>query len=265
MEYLSVDEDTHIYYEHQGYGSVVVWLHDGLIHRATWDAQWDAFVDRYSLIRYDRRGYGHSDEPTAPYSDVEDLHLLLEYLEVMDAVIVASSAGSNIALEFAVTYPRMVERLILVGPVVGGLAPSEHFVHRGQANFKPLVDQGDIETTIENWTHDPYWIAPGNDHAGQLFQMLLSNHPQNISHLSHFAQNMDPPILSRLSEIDVPTLLITGESDHPDIHAHAGAIQAGIAQAQRIIFPRAGHLVHMERPDAFNRLVDAFIKTVFTG
>ena len=46
MEYLSVDEDTHIYYEHQGYGSVVVWLHDGLIHRATWDAQWDAFVDR---------------------------------------------------------------------------------------------------------------------------------------------------------------------------------------------------------------------------
>jgi pimeloyl-ACP methyl ester carboxylesterase len=145
------------------------------------------------------------------------------------------------------------------------LAPSEHFVHRGQANFKPLVEQGDIETTIENWTHDPYWIAPGNDHAGQLFQMLLSSHPQNISHLSHFAQNMDPPILSRLSEIDVPTLLITGESDHPDIHAHAGAIQAGIAQAQRIVFPRAGHLVHMERPDAFNRLVDAFIKTVFTG
>ena len=38
MEYLSVDEDTHIYYEYQGYGSVIVWLHDGLIHRATWDA-----------------------------------------------------------------------------------------------------------------------------------------------------------------------------------------------------------------------------------
>jgi len=56
MEYLSVDEDTHIYYEYQGYGSVIVWLHDGLIHRATWDAQWDAFADHYSLIRYDRRG-----------------------------------------------------------------------------------------------------------------------------------------------------------------------------------------------------------------
>ena len=261
MDFLTVEEELQIYYEYQGSGPVVVWLHDGLVHRETWDAQWDAFVDRYTMIRYDRRGFGHSDHPVSSYSDVGDLRLLLEYLEVLDAVIIASSAGSNIALEFAVTYPKMVERLILAGPVVGGLDPSEHFIHRGQTNFKPLLEHGDLETTIENWAHDPYWIDPSNDHATQMFQMLLSGHPQNITHPSQHAQNMNPPVLARLAEIHVPTLLITGESDHPDIHAHAGAIQAGISQAQRIVLPGAGHLVHMERPDTFNRLVGAYIDT----
>ena len=52
MDFLTVEEELQIYYEYQGSGPVVVWLHDGLVHRETWDAQWDAFVDRYTLSNY---------------------------------------------------------------------------------------------------------------------------------------------------------------------------------------------------------------------
>ena len=63
-----------------------------------------------------------------------------------------------------------------------------------------------------------------------------------------------------LSEIKVPTLIIAGESDIPDVHAHIGVIQAGIAGANRVVLPHSGHLAHFEVPDAFNKVVRDFFE-----
>jgi 3-oxoadipate enol-lactonase len=65
--------------------------------------------------------------------------------------------------------------------------------------------------------------------------------------------------LSRLGEIHVPTLIVVGEHDIPDVHAHAGAIQAAIPSSTREIVPGADHLVHMEQPARFNTLVRSFL------
>jgi 3-oxoadipate enol-lactonase len=58
----------------------------------------------------------------------------------------------------------------------------------------------------------------------------------------------------------VPTLLITGESDIPDVHSHMGAIQAGIAGAQRVVLPHAGHFPHLEVPEIFSAEVRKFLR-----
>ena len=54
-------------------------------------------------------------------------------------------------------------------------------------------------------------------------------------------------------------LIVIGAEDIPDVHAHGGAIQAGIAGARRVVVRNAGHLVHMEQPEEFNRLVLEFL------
>jgi len=61
------------------------------------------------------------------------------------------------------------------------------------------------------------------------------------------------PIRSRISEI-------TGEHDMPDVHALSGAINAGIKNSKRVIINGAGHLVHMEQPEEFNKLVIEFLQ-----
>lgn len=58
----------------------------------------------------------------------------------------------------------------------------------------------------------------------------------------------------------MPTLIVVGSSDIPDVHAHAGAIAAGIPDARRVVIEKAGHLVHLERPDAFNEAVLSFLR-----
>jgi pimeloyl-ACP methyl ester carboxylesterase len=68
------------------------------------------------------------------------------------------------------------------------------------------------------------------------------------------------PRFERLAQIKVPTLLITGEFDIPDVHSHMGAIEAGITGARRVVLPHAGHLPHLEVPQAFNAEVRKFVR-----
>ena len=65
--------------------------------------------------------------------------------------------------------------------------------------------------------------------------------------------------LPRLGEIRVPTLLVVGDADIPDVHAHAGAIEAGIPRARRTVLKNVGHLMYLEKPKEFSDLVIAFI------
>ena len=59
----------------------------------------------------------------------------------------------------------------------------------------------------------------------------------------------------------MPTLILTGDADIPDVHAHAGAIEAGISGSKRIVISDAGHLMYLEKPEEFSRLVIGFIES----
>jgi pimeloyl-ACP methyl ester carboxylesterase len=54
-------------------------------------------------------------------------------------------------------------------------------------------------------------------------------------------------------------LIISGEHDIADVHAHGGAIEAGIPDARRLVLPNCGHLPHLEMPGEFNNAVLGFL------
>jgi 3-oxoadipate enol-lactonase len=248
-----------IYYETRGNGPALILVHDGLLHHEAWDCQWEAFSKNHRVIRYDRRGYGRSEVPKQPYSEIEDLQALLNHLQVKRAALVGSSAGGGLVLEYVLAHPEAVEKLVLVGAVVGGLGFSTHFNNRNRENFKPLAERRDLAATVANWASDPYLISGSNEAARRRLRELLTQNPQNITRPYNFARPPQRPTLARLGEITVPTLIVVGEADIPDVHAHAGAIQAGIAKARRVVLPKAGHLPYLERPEEFNALVLDFL------
>jgi pimeloyl-ACP methyl ester carboxylesterase len=88
---------------------------------------------------------------------------------------------------------------------------------------------------------------------------MLAN-PQNMAHHSRYALPPDQPTRSRLSRIEVPTLIVVGEADIPDVHTHIGVIQAGIAGSELVVLEHSGHLCHREVPGEFNRLVLEFLE-----
>jgi hypothetical protein len=59
---------------------------------------------------------------------------------------------------------------------------------------------------------------------------------------------------------EISTLILVGEYDIPDVHAHSGAINAGIKGSARKIIPNSGHLIPIEQPELFNEVVLDFLK-----
>jgi acetyl esterase/lipase len=112
---------------------------------------------------------------------------------------------------------------------------------------------------ITNWMKDSWLIASTNRVAQERFREIMTANPHNMTRTSQNSRSPSRPAAGRLGEIQVPTLIIVGESDMPDVHAHCGAIQAGIANSRRIVVPGASHFVHLERPAEFNQLVTRFL------
>ncbi len=257
-----LDVGSKLYYETYGdAGPVLVLIHDGLVHREVWDAQIAPFAAAHRVVRYDRRGYGRSEPPASAYSNRADLLALLDHLGVERAVLVGSSSGGGLAVEFALAHPRRVTALVLAGAVVRGLGYSRHFQNRTQSHYAE-----DVETRIELSADDRYTVAPGNTAARERLRELLRANPQNFDPVKYRFREKDDggaePALRRLGEIAVPTLLVTAAEDIPDVHAHAGAFESGIAGALRVVIPDAGHLVYLEQPEAFNQAVLEFLSRV---
>jgi pimeloyl-ACP methyl ester carboxylesterase len=70
---------------------------------------------------------------------------------------------------------------------------------------------------------------------------------------------LDPPAAGRLGEIQAPTLVIVGDADTPDALANADTLAAGIPGARKVVLPNVAHMVPLETPEAFNRLVLDFL------
>lgn len=246
-----------LYTEECGSGQeAVLLIHDGIVHSAVWDAVWPSFCKRFHTIRYDRRGYGKSPATTTWYSETDDVAAVLRRAGVKHATVLGSSHGGEVSIDFTLAHPDMVTRLVLVGAVVGGFSYTEHFITRN-SNNSALFRKGDIPGGIKAWSNDRYLIAPGNDSARQKLLALLLANPQDMTHSD---QVIPPkPALGRLNEIRVPTLVLVGDADIPDVHAHAGAIEAGIRNARRIVIPGVGHIMYLEKPDVFVRTVMTFL------
>jgi 3-oxoadipate enol-lactonase len=247
------------YYEECGTAPhTVVLVHDGVLDSAAWDAVWPEFCKHFHTIRYDRRGYGQTPAVSHGYYSTDDLAALLHHLNQRRVAIVGSSHVGEISINFTLDHPEMVEQLVLVGAVVGGMPYTRHFLERGAALGKPL-EKGDIAGAIAAATRDKYLTAQGSDAARKRMAQILSASPQDLTHPE--MELPEKPALPGLGEIHVPTLLLVGDADIPDVHAHAGAIEAGISRARRAMISDTGHLMYLEKPTDFSRIVVEFLET----
>lgn len=252
-----------LYYEEAGEGLPVVLIHGGLLDRRMWDDQFQAFARRHRVIRYDVRGYGRSGASMVAYTDHDDLRLLLDHLQIDRAVILGLSMGGRIAVDFAAVHPDRVSALVPAAPGLSGYTFPDMADNKDYAAMMEAFEREDFGEATEYfqrmWTDGPKRTPDQVDPVmrGKIRSMALSSLEVQKKHSGlHFP---DPPAAERLSKIRTPTLVVLGDLDMPDITAIADLLVKEIPGARKVVIPGAAHMVNMEKPAEFNRIVLDFL------
>ncbi len=250
---------TRLYYEVAGEGEPVVLLEGGQCDRRMWDDQFADFGRTYRVIRFDVRGFGSSAPRSGPFESHEDLFALLEFLGVSRAHLVGLSLGGRIAIDFALTHPEKVRSLVLAGPGLSGFPWSETHdewvgrVHRA-------VARGDGKAAALAWLDSNYMKpAAANPRTSRRLRELAVANARTWTEPDS-EQELKPAAYGRLSEIRVPTLLIVGSLDNPDIHRIVDQLARDVPGARKVVIEGAGHMVNMEEPARFSEIVLGFLQ-----
>jgi len=252
-----------LYYEVAGQGYPLLLIHAGIADSSMWDEQFHVFAARYRVIRYDLRGYGKSEFPAGLFANHEDAAALLTFLNVKKAHVIGISFGGKIVLDFALVHPEMVASLVLVAPSVGGHKPSEDVVRFGEEE-EALFERGDLEGATElnlrMWVDGPKRTPEQVNPSVRRRVHDMQYHAFTVP-IPEAAEELElqPPAITRLEEVSVPTLIIVGDYDIPDKLALAQKLAGEIPGAHQVVIPGVAHMVTMEKPKEFNRVVLDFL------
>ena len=131
------------------------------------------------------------------------------------------------------------------------------------ARMEVLWEKGQLEELneleVRMWVDGPG--QPEGRAAASVRQRVLRMNYQDLTHPDErtTVQELEPPAAGRLGEIHVPTLVIVGDLDTTRILASAEALAQGIPGARKVVFPGTAHMLSMEQPGEFNRVVLEFL------
>lgn len=218
--------DIELKYDEKGDGDYLILLHGNGEDKSSMFRQLDFFSNYYRTIALDTRGHGLSKRGDGPFSIVrfsEDLFHFMENRGIEKANILGFSDGGNTALLFALSYPDMVDKLILSG-----------------ANLYP----SGCKRSLIKWVEREYEDAErrGDVRRKELMSLML------------FEPDIPPGELKRLP---MPVLVTAGT--HDDIKTSHTKLIASSIPNSRLVFIEGDHYVIYKKPDEFNRIVLDFL------
>ncbi len=251
---------TRLWFDDTGTGLPLVLVHGSSLDAQMWDDQVEPFATRHRVIRYDVRGFGKSDPPTAvPYRHEDDLKGLLDLLGIDQAVIVGLSAGARWAVDFALAHPALVSGLGLADPSVSGF-PWTTDLKALDAEFAQTYEHGGVEAARRLTLGLPVFAT------ARAYPEVARRLERIIASYSGWHWRHDDPVVApsptayeRLEAIRVPTLIIVGELELAEFRDVAGVLATRIPGARSRTLPGVGHLTNMQAPDAFNQAVLDFL------
>lgn len=226
--------DISLYYQEKGKGVPLFLLHGNGEDGTYFQNQITFFSAKYRTIAVDTRGHGKSPRGTAPFTMeqfAEDLHELMNKLQISKAIILGFSDGANIAMKFALKYPQMITALILNG---GNL------------------DKKGVKASVQIPIEIGYRIA-----KKFALKSLEAKRHMELLGLMIFEPNI---LITELHSIHIPTLVIAGTRDMVK-KAHTESIAENIPNAQLSIL-EGNHFIANKKAQKFNKEVDNFLQAL---
>jgi pimeloyl-ACP methyl ester carboxylesterase len=237
-----------------GAGPPLVWLH-GVQRTEDDDPVLAALAGRFTVVAPQMPGRAD----LAELDDLRDIHdLALHYDSLLQALglesvtLVGHSFGGMLAAEIAAHTPTRVGRLVLASPM--GLwnddYPVEDLLARPYRQIEELLWRGSSAPPPEREPAD----------ADGLYEIVTA-----VGAVAKYTWPIpDKGLRRRLHRISMPTLILFGEADAFVSCRYGAEFEAAIESAKARIMP-GGHMAPYEQPEAFARVVEAFVSGEASG
>jgi pimeloyl-ACP methyl ester carboxylesterase len=249
-------------------GSNVVLLHAGVTDRRSWSHVIDRLSPRHRCVAFDARQYGETTyDPQDGWSGVDDTIAVMDAAGVERAVLVAGSMGGATAIDVALAHPDRVRGLALIGPAVHG-APYPDITEEPTASLVAKAEAAEEAEDFEELNRLEAWLwldgptAPEGRVGGELRDLFLEMNGRALRADHPGEPRPHPDAWSQLGEIHVPTLVLVGDLDLPDMKAVDEQLADTVADARLVWLEGAAHLPHFEGHAVCLRQISDFVDDV---
>lgn len=181
---------------------------------------------------------------------VDQLHdYLRRFAQSPPYHLCGSSTGAKVVVEFAVRYPELVDKLVLLGP--SGLAENERM---------PIIEgvrRGDVRAMVESVFFNP---RKGDRNLFSYYRVRVQDRRWRVGLLRTIRGTFEHSIRDKLPLVRHPTLMVIGQEDRIVEPAQAATGGPLLPRGQVVLLPRCGHAPHVEMPRIVNRLVVQFLR-----
>lgn len=245
----------------QGIGEPLVLLHGGYSNLTAWDLHVDRLAQHFQVIRYDQRGYGQSEAIQTPFSYYKDLKAVMGYLGISRASLAGSSFGGSAAIDFALAYPQLVSKLILVAPSVNGAKYPLRLSWEGIKDYLRVRRLG-MDKAAEHFMNHPFWnyLIPQEQPCKDQFKKLYLGNEIYYQGKPNLHRPLLPHAYHRLNEISHPALVIEAEKDLPFNKRISTYVGEQIPGCEFVQLKQCGHYPQLEHPDEFMEIIIEFLK-----
>ncbi|MCP4141198.1 MAG: 2-succinyl-6-hydroxy-2,4-cyclohexadiene-1-carboxylate synthase [Chloroflexi bacterium] len=242
----------------------IVFLHGFMGKGDDWLEIAEGLSNRFYCLMPDLPGHGETplDEEPAYAAWASALRKALDERNIARTHLVGYSMGGRIALFFALTYPEMVDKLVLESANPGIIDPVER-AQRAELDDKlaARLRKNGMKYFLEFWYDIPLFDSLSYYPALKK-QLRIERAKQDIESiatvLSALSPGRQPELWSRLKEIELQTLLIAGRLDKKYTAVTEKALTS-ISNCQSVILSTSGHNTHQENPAAVQSLLDDWL------
>jgi 3-oxoadipate enol-lactonase len=258
MATIEID-DTTIHYERSGHGPAMLFVHGMCGDAAVFADQARRFADRFTCVRFDRRGHSRSGRGSAAISiarHADDTAGVIAALDLAPCLVVASSAGAVVALDVALRHGHLVRAVALSEPPLFSLdsVAGQAFIGALMPRLERALDSGGPSAAVDAFFE---FVCP------RLWSMI------DDAAKDRYRANADigltdlrsPSLVvstSDLAALAVPSLVVTGDTSHPALRSVARRLATAVPDARLVEIADCGHVTYAEQPEAFARAVATF-------
>lgn len=225
-----------------------------------WQTIAKSLAEQYLVITPDLRNHGRSPHtPTHTYSALaEDIRLFMERHWMHAAVLIGHSMGGKVAMQVALDYPDMVNKLVVIDMAPGKAADNHTDV------FEALLET-DLSVMQTRADLEHFLVSRIPDMGTR--QFLLKNITRNDD--GKFAWKMNLPVLWRHfpdildavegEPFDKPALFVRGGRSDYIKETDTALIRTLFPQAEIVTIENAGHWVHADKPNELIAVLSEFL------